>query len=63
MNLYCISSFRPHCVNSTKNVELQDNEYQPTESPILGEQAYHDISGSGSLLEEVNMSMVERYFI
>ena len=41
-----------------KNVELQDDEYQPTESPILGEQAYHNISGSGSLLEEVNMSMV-----
>ena len=43
-----------------KTVEL---EYQPTESPILGEQAHHDISGSGSMLEEVNISMVERYFI
>ena len=46
-----------------KTVELEDDEYQPTESPILGEQAHHDISGSGSMLEEVNISMVERYFI
>ena len=46
-----------------KTVELEDDEYQPTESPILSEQAHHDISGSGSMLEEVNISMVERYFI
>ena len=46
-----------------KIVELQDDKNQPTEAPILGEQAYYDISGCGSMLEEVNISMVERYFI
>ena len=46
-----------------KSIELEDDEYQPTESPILGEQAHHDISGSGSMLEDVNVSRVERYFI
>ena len=45
-----------------KTIEIEDDEYQPRESPILGEQARHDISGSGSMLEEVNISMVERYF-